>query len=371
MVSVIEEVLRIIRNSQNKQNAKENLMQSFGFSELQSEAIVTLQLYRLSNTDIIALEQESVGLSERIKELEHILSSEAALRRVIKRELSEMMDLLGEDRKTEIEAEIETIKIDQKDLISDEKVMIGITKDGYIKRASTRSYQASQSCGLKENDALMFEVELNTLDTLLIFTNLGNYIFLPVYKIDEQKWKDLGVYINNITPIEKNEILIKVLAIPNFKEEKNILIATKQGMMKQAKLQDFEVTRYNKPIRAMRLADDDEVISVDINEKANILAVSMKGYALRFKSDELPLYGLQAGGVKSMSLQDGDEVAGARYVKPGDDFIILTNRGHIIKDVVEELPLYNRTRRGILIIEHQKPNPHLAVSIARLSRQQQ
>ncbi len=371
MVSVIEEVVRIIRNSQNKQNAKENLMQSFGFSELQSEAIVTLQLYRLSNTDIIALEQESVGLSERIKELEHILSSEAALRRVIKRELSEMMDLLGEDRKTEIEAEIETIKIDQKDLISDEKVMIGITKDGYIKRASTRSYQASQSCGLKENDALMFEVELNTLDTLLIFTNLGNYIFLPVYKIDEQKWKDLGVYINNITPIEKNEILIKVLAIPNFKEEKNILIATKQGMMKQAKLQDFEVTRYNKPIRAMRLADDDEVISVDINEKANILAVSMKGYALRFKSDELPLYGLQAGGVKSMSLQDGDEVAGARYVKPGDDFIILTNRGHIIKDVVEELPLYNRNRRGILIIEHQKANPHLAVSIARLSRQQQ
>jgi topoisomerase-4 subunit A len=165
--------------------------------------------------------------------------------------------------------------------------------------------------------------------------------------------------------------LIKVLAIPNFKEEKNILIATKQGMMKQAKLQDFEVTRYNKPIRAMRLADDDEVISVDINEKANILAVSMKGYALRFKSDELPLYGLQAGGVKSMSLQDGDEVAGARYVKPGDDFIILTNRGHIIKDVVEELPLYNRNRRGILIIEHQKANPHLAVSIARLSRQQQ
>src|SRR3989339_1677037 len=371
MVSVIEEVVRIIRNSQNKQNAKENIMQAFDFSELQAEAIVTLQLYRLSNTDIIALEQESVGLSERIKELEHILSSEAALRKVIKRELTEMMDLLGEDRKTEIEAEISNIKIDQKDLITDEKVMIGITKDGYIKRASTRSYQASQSCGLKENDALMFEQELNTLDTLLMFTNMGNYIFLPVFKIDEQKWKDLGIYINNITPIEKNEILMKVMAISHFDDDKNILIATKQGMMKQAKLQDFEVTRYNKPIRCMRLSDGDEVISVDLNEKVNILAISMKGYALRFKTEELPLYGLQAGGVKSMSLQDGDEVAGARYVKPGDDFIILTNRGHVIKDVVEELPLYNRNRRGILIIEHQKANPHLAVSIARLSRQQQ
>ncbi|OHE45637.1 MAG: hypothetical protein A3K26_02405 [Tenericutes bacterium RIFOXYA12_FULL_35_10] len=217
----------------------------------------------------------------------------------------------------------------------------------------------------------MFEQELNTLDTLLMFTNMGNYIFLPVFKIDEQKWKDLGIYINNITPIEKNEILMKVMAISHFDDDKNILIATKQGMMKQAKLQDFEVTRYNKPIRCMRLSDGDEVISVDLNEKVNILAISMKGYALRFKTEELPLYGLQAGGVKSMSLQDGDEVAGARYVKPGDDFIILTNRGHVIKDVVEELPLYNRNRRGILIIEHQKANPHLAVSIARLSRQQQ
>ena len=371
MVSVIEEVVKIIRNSQNKQNAKENIMSAFGFTEIQAEAIVTLQLYRLSNTDIIALEQESIGLSERIKELEHILSSEAALRRVIKRELTEMSDALGEDRKSEIEAEIENIRIDQKDLVSDEKVMIGVTKDGYIKRASTRSYQASQSCGLKENDALMFEVEVNTLDTLLIFTNFGNYVFLPVYKIDEQKWKDLGIYINNIVPIEKNETIIKVLPITSFKDDQNILIATKEGMMKQAKLADFEVTRYTKTIRCMKLSDNDEVISVDLGEKVNILSVSMKGYALRFKTDDLPLYGLQAGGVKSMSLQDGDQVAGARYVKQSDDFIILTNRGHVIKDVVEELPLYNRNRRGILIIEHQKANPHLAVSISRMSKQQQ
>ncbi len=371
MVSVIEKVIEIIRGSQNKQNAKENLMQRFDFSEAQAEAIVTLQLYRLSNTDVVALEQESLSLSERIKELEHILSSEAQLRRVIKKELSEIAQLLGENRKSEIEAEIETIKIDQKDLISDEKVMIGITKDGYIKRASTRSYQASQSIGLKENDALMFEKELNTLDTLLIFTNLGNYIFLPVYKIDEQKWKDLGIYINNITPIEKNERLIKVLAVSSFNSDETILIATKEGMMKQAKLADFEVSRFNKSLKAMKLSDSDEVVCVDDQAKTNILSISNKGYALRFKTEELPLYGLQAGGVKSMSLQDGDHLVSALYVKPSDDFVMLTNRGHIIKDVVEELPIYNRNRRGILIIEHQKANPHLAVSAARLSRAQQ
>ena len=371
MVSVVEEVVRIIRQSQNKQNAKENLMAAYDFSEVQAEAIVTLQLYRLSNTDIIALEQESIGLSERIKELEHILSSEQALRKVIKRELVEVSDTLGDVRKTEIEAEIETIKIDQKDLVSDEKVVIGITKEGYIKRASLRSYQASQSCGLKENDCLIFESEINTLDTLIIFTQLGNYVFLPVFKIDDQKWKDLGVYLDNIVPIEKNERIIKVLSIANFKEDLNILIATKDGMMKQAKLADFEVSRYNKPMKAMRLADGDEVVSIDISEKPNILSVSKKGYALRFKTEELPLYGLQAGGVKSMSLSDGDEVAGAIYVKPGDDFIILTQRGNCIKDVVEELPLYSRNRRGIMIIEHQKTNPHSAVSLGRLSRMQQ
>ncbi|MCR3905872.1 MAG: DNA topoisomerase IV subunit A [Tenericutes bacterium] len=371
MVSVVEDVIKIIRKSQNKQNAKENIMEAFGFSEVQAEAIVTLQLYRLSNTDILALQQESDSLLAFIKELEHILSSEQALRRVIKRELVDIVKLLGEDRRSEIEAEIDVIKIDQKELISEEKVMIGITKEGYIKRASTRSHQASQTIGLKALDSLIFEQELNTLNTLLIFTSLGNYIYLPVFKIDEQKWKDLGIYINNITPIDRNERIIKVIAVSNFKTDETILLATLQGMMKQAKLQDFEVTRYSKPIKAMKLSEDDELIHVDIHEKPNILSLSKKGYALRFRTDDLPLYGLQAGGVKSMSLSEGDEVAAALYVNPSDDFVILTSRGHVIKDVVEELPIYNRNRRGILVIDHQKTNPHFAVSGARLSRQQQ
>lgn len=371
MVSVVEQVIKIIRNSTNKQNAKENIMQAFSFSELQAEAIVTLQLYRLSNTDIEALKEESKALLEKIKELEHILSSDLALRRVIKNELLETKKLLGTPRKSEIEEEIEAIKIDHKELISEEKVMVGVTKEGYIKRASTRSYQASLSVGLKTDDALLFEKELNNLDTLLIFTNLGNYIFLPVYKIDDQKWKDLGVFINNIVPIEKNERVIKVIAVDTFQSNENILISTLSGMMKQAKLSDFEVSRYNKPIRCMKLNDKDEVIHVDISLKQNILSISKKGYALRFRSEELPLYGLQAGGVKSMSISEGDLLCGAIYVNPSDDFVILTSRGHIIKDVVEELPIYNRNRRGILIIEHQKSNPHLAASLSRLSKYQQ
>ncbi len=371
MVSVVDEIIKIIRGSQNKQGAKENIMVEFGFSELQAEAIVTLQLYRLSNTDIQALQHENEGLTGRIKELEHILSSETALRRVIKRELLDVSALLGDDRKSEIEAEIENIKIDSKDLISEEKVMIGITREGYVKRASTRSYQASQNVGLKADDALIFERELNTLDTLLIFTNLGNYIFLPVYKIDEQKWKDLGVYLNNIVPIDKNEYIVKVLSVSNFNTGQLVLLATANGMMKQTKLSDFEVSRYTKSLKSMRLSNNDELVFVDINERNNILSISEKGYALRFRAVELPMYGLQAGGVKCMSLSEDDRLISALYVNPGDDFIMLTSRGHVIKDIVEELPIYNRNRRGILVIDHQKANPHLAVSAARLSRQQQ
>ena len=371
MVSVIEEVVQIIRNSNNKADAKENIMKRFEFSEIQAEAIVTLQLYRLSNTDIVALENESLALTEKIKQLGLILSSEKELKKVIKKELLDVSQTLGVARKSEVESEIETIKIDHKELINDENVMIGITREGYVKRSSIRSYQASLSVGMKQDDALIYEKEVNTLDTLLMFTNLGNYIYLPVYKIDEQKWKDLGNYINNIVPIEKDESIIKVIAVTNFEMDDELLLVTKNGMIKQSKLSDFNVSRYHKPIRAMKIQKHDELVYVDQGERENIISISKKGYALRFKTEELPVYGLQAGGVKGMSLSEHDQVVCAFYADATDDFIMLTTRGHVIKDVVEELPIYNRARRGILVIESQKQNPHYAISGKRLSKAQQ
>ena len=370
MVSIVEQVIKVIRESQNKQNAKENIMAHFGFTELQAEAIVTLQLYRLSNTDIQALENEDHALDDKIKELEHILSSENALRRVIKRELIEVAKVLGNDRRSQIEEEIESIKIDEKDLISDERVMVGITKEGYVKRASLRSYQATQTAGLKAEDALIFEREINTLDTLLIFTNLGNYIFLPVYKIDDQKWKDLGIYINNITPIEQDESIIDVLCVSSFKDNDMVLLATKQGMMKQAKLADFEATRFYKPMKCMRLNDGDELSSIHYGQKENIIAISKRGYVLRYLTDDLPLYGLQAGGVKGMNIGDEDELVRALYVSERDEFMMLSVRGNVIKDVVEELPVYSRNRRGILVVEHLKSNPHDLAYADRLTKAQ-
>lgn len=370
MVSVVDEIIKIIRSSNNKAESKANIMEAFGFSDLQAEAIVTLQLYRLSNTDVLALQKENDLLSEQIKHLNHLLTNERALKKAIKDELKEVSDKLGYDRKSEIEEEISTIRIDEKELVSEEQVYIGITKDGYVKRASVRSYQASQSIGLKNDDALIFEKEVKTTDTLLLFTNLGNYIFLPVFKIDEQKWKDLGVYINNIISIEKDERILKVFDIENFDNPFYLLLATKQGMMKQVKLKDFEVSRYSKSMRAMRLSKNDELVSVDMHQKRNIIAVSKDGYVLRFKTDELPLYGTQAGGVKSMALGANDELAEAFYAKSNDEIALLTIRGHVIKDEVDSLPAYSRNRRGIRVVEMQKLNPHYVVSAARISKEQ-
>ncbi|MGI6782305.1 MAG: DNA topoisomerase IV subunit A, partial [Acholeplasmataceae bacterium] len=216
MVSILDQVIKTIRNSNNKANAKDNIMNNFFFSEIQAEAIVTLQLYRLSNTDVYELEKESESLKNQISELEKILTNEKVLNEVIESELKATEKALGQSRKTEIEAEIETIKIDERELISDENVQVGITKEGYVLRSNLRSYSSTKTPGLKQGDQFIFEEEVSTLDTLLIFTNLGNYIFLPVFKLEEQRWGDLGVYINNIVPIQRDETLIKVIKISDF-----------------------------------------------------------------------------------------------------------------------------------------------------------
>lgn len=370
MVSILDEVIHTIRNSNNKADAKQQIQNKFSFSELQSEAIVTLQLYRLSNTDITDLQNEYNSLKNQIKDLEIILTNETALINVIEQELKKTAKDLREDRKTQLEAEIDIIRIDEKELISEEKVMIGITKEGYVVRSNLRSYSTTKTPGLKADDSFLFEKEVNTLDTLLIFTSLGNYIFYPVYKLEDQKWGDLGIYINNIVSIEKDETIVKVYAITNFDTNQTLLLATKSGMMKQINLKDLEVSRYSKSIRAMRIKPDDKLVSVDFDEKENILAMTKNGYALRFLTIDLPLYGLQAAGVRGMLLANDDELVYSIYANQEDDFYFLTSRGHAIKDSISLLPLYNRARRGVSILERLKSNPHYVKSVQRVTKNQ-
>lgn len=370
MVDVVDEVVHIIRQSKNKQNSKENIMYAFGFTELQAEAIVTLQLYRLSSTDIDALIKESNELSEKIEWLTKVLSDEQVLLSVIKKELKEVSSKVGTERKTQIEEEISAIKIEKSDLISEERVRVGVTKDGYIKRSNLRSYVASKQPGLKEQDGMLFDQEVSTKDTLLMFTTLGNYLYIPVFEIEETKWKDLGSFINNIIPIEKNEFIIKILCISNFDEDQTLLLITETGQIKQTKLADFNVSRYTKPIRAMKVDDNDELTSVELGPKQNIIVFTKQAYALRFSANDVPIYGTQASGIKSLPLIGDDKVVKAIYAKSSDDLVILTSLGNIKREKVSNIPLTKRLKNPIQLFAMKKRNPHFIRDVSRLSNEQ-
>ena len=370
MVDILDDVVHTIRNSTNKQNSKENLMKKFEFTELQAEAIVTLQLYRLSSTDINALIKEKSELEDLIKELEEILTDESKLLGTIKKELKQISKTLGTERRSTIEEEVNQIKIDKIDLISEEQVRVGVTKDGYIKRSNLRSYKASPTPGLKEQDGMLFDEEVSTHETLLMFTTGGNYIFMPVFELEEFKWKDLGTYINNIVPIDKDEYIIKVLAIKDFDEQTNLLLATESGKIKQTALKDFYVTRYSKPIRAMKLSKGDELTSVEMGTKFNIICFTQRGQALRFRQSEIPVYGTQSTGIKSMQVKSKDKLVKAIYAKSSDDFLILSSKGNIKRDKVDNIPLSKRLRASVIIWSDRNRNPHFIRDVSRLYTEQ-
>lgn len=368
MVDVLEEVIAEIRASSGKADAKKRIMERFGFTELQAEAIVTLQLYRLSNTDINALIAENNELSKYVKELEIILSNEKELLKVIKNELKEIKENIGSARKSVIEEEVSELKFDETHLISKEDVMTCVTKDGYIKRSSLKSYQSSTKNGLKEGDAVLYQNEANTLDTLLVFTSRGNYFYIPVYKINDVKWKDLGDHLSSICQLQKNERIINVIKVNNFKETKQLLFTTALGLIKQVVLSDLEVSRYSKSIRCMKVSDDDELVSVDITDNPlEILVVTKNAEALRFRASEVSLYGTNASGIKSVLVKPKDMVVDAFYTNQTEDILLFTARNTIKRMKVSELPLSRRARAGVTIIKYVKANPYYVVAAKRLT----
>jgi DNA gyrase/topoisomerase IV subunit A len=293
MVSVVDQIVAIIRKSENKTDAKENIMAAFGFSELQAEAIVTLQLYRLSNTDI------------------------------------------------------------------EENVMIGFTRDGYLKRSNLKSFQLSTQAGLKSEDTLIYLEELTTLHHIIIFTNLGNFAFIPVYKIDDQKWKDLGIYINNIVPFEEGEMAIKLFAFKTFDSQKTFVLVTTQGQMKQVTLDQFEMVRYQKTTRCMVLDDGDILADVSLAMQPYISIISKNGIMLNISRDEVPYYGLSARGVKAIKLSNHDYVTAVTTFNIEDDLHLISSRGHLITLNASDLPLSKRLRKGFTAIEEVKSQPHI------------
>ncbi len=361
-ISILDDVIKTIRASKNRLDAIENLQKEYDFSFEQADAIVKLQLYRLTNTDIIELQTEMDNLSKIMEFLNALLSDEKKLFKQIKKELQEIKKEYGQDRKTQIMNEVEEIKIDATDMISKEDVIVSITKEGYVKRVSNRSYQASaEDAPLKEHDYVIGLYELNTLDTVLIFTDLGNYLYVPVHELPDTKWKDLGKHISNIITLKENEKVIGCIPVTNFDGNDVITIFTKNGMIKRSNLSEFKLQRYSKTVTCMKLKNDDKVVSVTNSKNKEILISTYNGYGLWYDVSEVGITGLKASGVKAINLKD-DYVVSATLFNANDEYIaVFTNKGTAKRVKIEDMEKSSRARRGLLLIREVKTNPYKVV----------
>ena len=360
-ISILDEVIKVIRASKNKADAKDNLVKEFEFTEAQAEAIVTLQLYRLTNTDVVALENEKAALEKIIKGLTAILASEEVLKDVMKKDLKDVNDNYETPRLTDIKDEITEIKIDTTAMIAKEDVVVMVTKDGYVKRTSFRSYTASapDDITMKENDYILGMYEMCTTDTLLVITNAGNYLHIPVHMLPDLKWKDMPKHVSNIIEISPEETVISAIPAYDFGTEENVVIATKQGMIKRSKLKEFKLQRYSKETSCMKLKDDDEVIAAFVEKDKYLFTVTDSGYGLSFDVEEVPIVGVKAAGVKAMKMKDDFLVSVNNFDYSKEEFIsILTDKGTGKRVRLTEFEVSTRARRGLLLIREVKTNPY-------------
>ena len=359
MLSILDEVIKVIRGSKNKSDAKDNLVEKFDFTIEQAEAIVMLQLYKLTNTDVVALEEEKEKLEKFIEALKLILSDENKLKEVMKHELKKIKQEYATPRKTVIQDEMEEIKIDILDAIPKEDVIVTITNDGYVKRVSKRSYNKDEETAVKEGDYVIGKFALNTMDTLLVFTDSGNYLYMPVYELPEAKWKELGKHVSNLVKMDADEKVIAGLGITNFSADRYITIFTKDGMIKRTSLSEFKLQRYSKPVNCMKLKDGDRVVSVSYDTKPNILINTKNGFALKYNINEVAPIGLKTSGVKAISLKD-DEVVSGNLASDEDTLLIITDKSS--KRIhLTDIEISTRARKGSRIIRDVKTNPYYVI----------
>ncbi|ASV95898.1 DNA topoisomerase IV subunit A [Enterococcus durans] len=368
-LSILDEVIATIRESKDKKDAKKNLVDVFQFTEEQAEAIVTLQLYRLTNTDITELRAESESLIAQITELNKILSDDKELFSVMKKELSEVKKKYANARMTKIEDEIEEIKIDTKVLVAQEDVVVSVTREGYVKRTSLRSYSASkpEEIGMREGDYLLYSGELNTLDHLLLVTNKANVIYRPVHELPDLKWKDAGEHISQtILNLSVDESILAVFPYKKIDPEKTFVFISKQGWIKQTRMTEFEPWRTYKsrPLSGMKLkSEDDELVAVYLEDgqtALDVFLVTHQGMGLRYPLQEVPVVGTKAAGVKSINLKEEDTVVnGLLVIAEGDTpIVIVTQRGAVKRMLAQEISQTSRAKRGVTVLRELKKNPH-------------
>ncbi|GEN87459.1 MULTISPECIES: DNA topoisomerase IV subunit A [Oceanobacillus] len=375
-ISILDELIATIRASKDKTDAKNQIMIKYGFTEPQAEAIVTLQLYRLTNTDIVQLEEEARELNKQMEILSEILNSEKKLLQTIKSDLRQIKKKFADARRTHIEDKVEELKINIEVTVASEDVLVSVTRDGYVKRTSLRSYAASnnQDLPLKDDDHPISLLEVNTTDDLLIFTNKGRYILCAVHELPDIRWKDMGQHISHIVPLEKEEHLIKVIPVRDFKEEKGFLVFfTRNGMVKRSEFQLYEAQRRGKALIALNLKQNDELVQVSRTDgNKDIFITTNKGYGLWYEEAEVSIVGQRAAGVKSIALKDDDYVVNGQVFdqEVQKDLFVITQRGACKRMKLKSFEKASRAKRGLIMLKELKQKPHRIVGFFMVSKQE-
>ncbi|MCZ2492590.1 DNA topoisomerase IV subunit A [Dellaglioa sp. TMW 2.2533] len=377
-LSILDRVIKAIRASKDKKSAKVSLMELFDFTEKQAEAIVSLQLYRLSNTDVTALEKENAELAEKITGYKAILADPKMLSDVVKKELKQVSKEYATPRMTEIQEHIEDIKIETAVLITPEDVQVLVSHDGYLKRSSLRSFNASgvDENGLKDEDRIVFNEPVNTLDHLFMFTNKGNMIYRPIHEITEAKWKDTGEHISQTIGLDTDEYLIKAFSFKKVDAPGKFIFATKNGFIKQTAVSDLQPGRTYKghasKFMKLKSADDDVILISYLKEDDNslfIFSASHDGYGLRYPLEEVPVVGAKAAGVIAMNLKQDDFVASTCLISENSQIGLLTQRGSFKRMSVSEVSSTSRAKRGVLILRELKKEPHKVIGVRPITKE--
>lgn len=354
-ISILDEVIAVIRSSKNKKDAKENLISKFAFTEDQAEVILTLQLYKLTNTDIVELEKKLENLRKIIAGLEAILSDEAKLANVVKDELKRIKKEYAIPRKTEISATVKDISISAEDLIIKENVMIVLTHEGYIKKVPMKSFASANGdeTAVKPGDYPINIFETTTLNKMLIFTKMGNYMYIPVNDIPWCKWKDLGKHVSNLVTTHPDDAVVASYIVNDEDSNEELVMFTKSGMVKRTKICDFVVSRYTKLYTAMKLKDDDAIVSIK-KFKENTIIVTASGYYISYKTAEIPVSSSKASGVKGINLKDDFVVSGLVYNEEDEYLNVFTNQKTAKRIKLADLTQLSRAKRGSMVIKKVK-----------------
>ncbi|MBT9678493.1 DNA topoisomerase IV subunit A [Levilactobacillus brevis] len=368
-LSILDQVIKTIRASKDRRDARDNLVEAYDFSEKQADAIVALQLYRLTNTDVTQLEAESTKLSAEIEQDHKILAEPKTLNSVLRQELKAVAKDYRNPRRTEIQDEIEDLKIKTTVTVADEDVVVLVSHDGYLKRSGVRSYTASDPTdnGLKDGDYPIFMQKLSTLNHLMMFTSKGNLIYRPVHEISDVKWKETGEHISQTIGLAADEEIVATFAFKTLKEPGRFLIATSDGYIKQTAFADLTPGRTYKSRAAvyekLKTAEARVVAVKYLTEpvEQGILLISKNGYALRYPVDEVSVNGARTTGVRSMDLRDDDEVVNLALVTDNETIALITQRGAFKRLAMKELSVTSRARRGVIVLRELKRDPHRIV----------